>query len=342
MQSTSLPAKIDLVWGYNSAGAYSRTIPATTSDQNAASWALGFPPNTFIVPDAGGAPPDGRDFNGAFAAISGSLLSYQAMGLFAFDSNFADAIGGYPKGALVCDPNNLGIIWQSTAENNYTTPGASAQSLWQSVMAGYVPLPGGTMSGILTVDTHNGSDASGDLRWGGNIQSQIKGYEYNWLGLYMCEVVNQYPFANLQVNGANNARTDFHFRQDTARIETVSNAGSSNPTVNTVAFLSDFTGYATQSYVGNQLQNYALISQLPMDPSQKIETFTASGLGNGNTWVTFPSAFSSAPIVMVGALGQNGNSTDTDYFVWGATGSGVNINPRNVTSQVQIIAIGPK
>lgn len=244
MQSGSLPAKLSYVWGYNGSGAYTRAIPQTTTDANAASWALGFPANTFTPPNAGGTPPNGKDFNGVFAALSSALVGYQAMGLLAFDNSFATAIGGYPKGALVCDPNNLGILWQSTSENNYTTPGASA-NLWQSAFVNYVQKSGDTMNGVLTVDTHNGSDAPGGLRWGGNIQSQIAGYEYNWLGLYMCEVVNQYPFANLQVNGGNGARTDFHFRQDTARIETVSNVGKNNQVTNEVAFLSDIQSAVT-------------------------------------------------------------------------------------------------
>lgn len=81
---------------------------------------------------------------------------------------------------------------------------------------------GDIMTGALTISEHFGSDTSGQLRWGGYLNSTITDATWNSLQLYMCELVEKYAYADLQVNyhdgSGNVARADFLFRSDTGRI----------------------------------------------------------------------------------------------------------------------------
>lgn len=226
----------------------------------------------------------------AMYVTAGEMDLFPQAGLLKpFDYSFAQMIGGYAQNAITADPSIVGRFWVSTSNANTTTPGASGAN-WVPLFTNFVSKGGDTMNGPLTVSTHNGSDQEGQVRWGGNLQGNIAGYTYNSYYLYMSEVVNQYPFANLQVNGANNARTDFHFRQDTGRIESVLNAGSNNPLTNVSAFTSDLplpVGMHVQIFqytvpAGTQVNRLGnpIIVNLP----QAFQTFsfaTANDVGSG-------------------------------------------------------------
>lgn len=121
MLISNIPTKIDVVWAKNATGTYVRTVPDTSVDPNAASWSLGFPPNTFVPLASGGEPPDGRDFNGGLKAISAWSQWFQAGGPIKYDSTFQATITGYPLGAVVLDPSNAGMYWRNTIDGNTNT-----------------------------------------------------------------------------------------------------------------------------------------------------------------------------------------------------------------------------
>lgn len=122
MQSTDIPGKSARVFAGAASGAYIRPIPQTTADPAAASYDIGFPPQTFTDEGAGGTPPDGRDVNGIFAALSAWTRWLSAGGPITYDGTFQTGIGGYPKGARIQSATNPPRIWLSTAENNLTNP----------------------------------------------------------------------------------------------------------------------------------------------------------------------------------------------------------------------------
>jgi hypothetical protein len=125
MQSSDIPSKIQLPFAKNAGGPYIRTVPIPSQigiQDGAASWNDGFPPLNFLPDSAGGVNPFGQDMNGVLNAISSLLWWYSAGGPVSYDSSFQTAIGGYPKGAIVQSVTTLGMLWQSTAENNMTDP----------------------------------------------------------------------------------------------------------------------------------------------------------------------------------------------------------------------------
>jgi len=56
-------------------------------------------------------------------------------GVLPFNADFANAVNGYPKNAIVADASLAGLFWASTADSNTTTPGASGAS-WMPLTSG--------------------------------------------------------------------------------------------------------------------------------------------------------------------------------------------------------------
>lgn len=134
MQSSQIPDKSQRIFAQNAGGAYVRAIPQTTADTAAASYDIGFPPQTFTNESAGGSPPDGRDFNGIFRNLSAWSRWQQAGGPVKYDATFQANIGGYPAGAIVQSASTIGLEWCSTSENNLTNPDTGG--------AGWIPILG--------------------------------------------------------------------------------------------------------------------------------------------------------------------------------------------------------
>lgn len=131
MLSSDIPAKFTAAFANAATGTYKRAIPATSADPNAASLALGFPPNTFVDEGAGGSPPDGRDFNGLLAQDTAWAWWQAAGGAVLFDSAFSTAVGGYPKYAVLAS-TTLGRMWQSQVDNNTTNPDSGPSANWKA------------------------------------------------------------------------------------------------------------------------------------------------------------------------------------------------------------------
>lgn len=163
MQSSDVPSKSAKVFGQSATGTYIRTVPQTTADPAAASFDIGFPPQTFTDEGAGGTPPDGRDFNGILNFLTAWARWQSAGAPIAYDPTFQASIGGYPTGAVVASAVTLGIFWISTVENNTTNPDAGGAGWRKHALTGgmigyrvftasatYTPTPG-TQSVEVTV-----------------------------------------------------------------------------------------------------------------------------------------------------------------------------------------------
>lgn len=137
MQASGIPTKFDVVWAVGAAAPQIRPIPDTSGDPNAASFTLGFPPNTFAPLATGGANPDGRDFNGILKQVTAWLQWNANAGVpAAFDGGFSAAVGGYPKGAVVSSGTFPGLSYLSTADNNTSNPD-SGGSNWLGASIGF-------------------------------------------------------------------------------------------------------------------------------------------------------------------------------------------------------------
>lgn len=137
MQLADAPVKI--VEPFAGGGA-KNTIPVPSSGApGAASWTIGFPPETMIDPIDGGVGPSGLDFNGIYFAISAIARWVNAGAAFLYDAAFSAAVGGYPLGARVLQAGSVGY-WISVVDNNVTNPNAGG--------AGWIPQGSKTTSSV--------------------------------------------------------------------------------------------------------------------------------------------------------------------------------------------------
>ncbi|MFT8720681.1 hypothetical protein [Acetobacter sp.] len=137
MKQSDDGALFGVLIGAGAAPSYIRSIPANqdTAGDGSASIGLGFPPETFLSPSGGGKYTDGRDFNGFLNLLSRAIQRLQAGYLGQFNADFANSIGGYPKGAIIAG-SNAGEFFISTADSNVTDP-SSAGSSWKNMMDDY-------------------------------------------------------------------------------------------------------------------------------------------------------------------------------------------------------------
>lgn len=135
MDISSKPMNLTMRWAQDATSTYVRDVPLSSVDPVAASFALGFPPDTFVDVSAGGTPPDGRDMNGAFQIMSDWVRWLSLGGQIAYDAAFQTAVGGYPLGSVVAG-TTAGTFYRSTTNNNVTNPNTGG--------AGWVPAFGGS------------------------------------------------------------------------------------------------------------------------------------------------------------------------------------------------------
>lgn len=123
MQASNAPSKSAVPFAESG---NKNTIPVDSQigvTPGAASFTDGFPPLTMTPLVAGGVPPYGADFNGILNFLSAATRWSQAGAGYKYDSSFAAAVGGYPRGAMLLSADGTGM-WRSTAENNGTDPDA--------------------------------------------------------------------------------------------------------------------------------------------------------------------------------------------------------------------------
>lgn len=135
MNSSDIPARHSKAWAVNGS---KNTIPtdssSTTLNNGTATFDSGFPPLTMVAQNAGGIPPDGKDLNGALYSVTLKQQWQDMGGGYPFNSDFASAISGYPKGAMIQN-SNLDGLWLSTTNNNNNSPENT-----NGVLTGWVPV----------------------------------------------------------------------------------------------------------------------------------------------------------------------------------------------------------
>lgn len=137
MQLSDKPSQLTIPF----ANSGTRTAIPTPSQigitAGAASLTDGFPPLTRTPIAAGGVPPSGADMNGILYQMSAADRWANVGGGYPYDSTYATAIGGYPKGARLVRTDGIGY-WLNTTDNNATDP--------ESGGSGWVPdlMPGAT------------------------------------------------------------------------------------------------------------------------------------------------------------------------------------------------------
>lgn len=122
MNSSDIPSRITKAFGVNG---LKNTIPvdsSTTTDNNGvATFEKGFPSITMQPLSAGGIPPSGKDVNGVLYSTTLQQQWQNAGMTYAFNQAFSDAVGGYPKGAIVPSSVYTGQ-WLNLNEANGTPP----------------------------------------------------------------------------------------------------------------------------------------------------------------------------------------------------------------------------
>ncbi|WP_265693280.1 hypothetical protein [Providencia rustigianii] len=110
----------------------------TSMDSNQATWDQGFGQITMLPVAAGGLPPKGQDFNGILNQISESIVYQSQGGRFKFSPEYAESIGGYPKGAILQSDDEK-KEYQSLIDNNkvnFNTE-SNISTSWELVGAKY-------------------------------------------------------------------------------------------------------------------------------------------------------------------------------------------------------------
>lgn len=163
----------------------------TSMDSNQATWDQGFGQITMLPVAAGGLPPKGQDFNGILNQISENIVYQSQGGRFKFSPEYAESIGGYPKGAILQSDDEK-KEYQSLIDNNKvnfnTTSNISAS--WELVGYKYAIKTEVDLALLKKFDKEN---VSGTL---GNDNSKVPS-----LNLLTTEVGKLQPKGNYQPAG---------------------------------------------------------------------------------------------------------------------------------------------
>ena len=136
MQVSNTPTKLPVPFANTAGVSYIRSVPTNSQIgvvDGAASLADGFPPLTATPLVSGGVPPSIKDFNGILNVVSAWSRWAAAGNATHFDSSFATAIGGYPKGAVLHSSTVPGVLWVSMVDNNTVDPNGTPGANWQAV-----------------------------------------------------------------------------------------------------------------------------------------------------------------------------------------------------------------
>ena len=163
----------------------------TSMDSNQATWDQGFGQITMLPVAAGGLPPKGQDFNGILNQISENIVYQSQGGRFKFSPEYAESIGGYPKGAILQSDDEK-KEYQSLIDNNkvnFNTE-SNISASWELVGYKYAIKTEVDLALLKKFDKEN---ISGIL---GNDQSKVPS-----LGLLTTEVGKLQPKGNYQPAG---------------------------------------------------------------------------------------------------------------------------------------------
>ncbi|WP_338561916.1 tail fiber protein [Erwinia sp. E_sp_B04_7] len=122
MNSSDTPSRITKAFGVNGLRNSIATDSSNTTDSNGiATFDKGFPSVTMQPLSAGGIPPSGKDMNGVLYSATLQQQWYNAGMTYPFNADFATAVSGYPKGAILPSSALTGQ-WLNLNESNSTTP----------------------------------------------------------------------------------------------------------------------------------------------------------------------------------------------------------------------------
>ncbi|HEK0789605.1 TPA: hypothetical protein SMP78_003835 [Proteus mirabilis] len=109
----------------------------TSMESNQATWDQGFGQITMLPVSAGGLPPKGQDFNGILNQMCETIVHISKGGVFKFSTDYATAINGYPKGAILQSEDEK-KYYQSLIDNNKVNFNTASQdqikTSWKLVM----------------------------------------------------------------------------------------------------------------------------------------------------------------------------------------------------------------
>jgi hypothetical protein len=154
MAGAPSPVDIYIPWAATATPTYVNSpMPINTqlpSNPGRASYADGFPPQTFESILSGGTGPDGRDMNGICKDITTNIVALSGGQYYEYNSTFAGQYGGYASGAIVAMANGLGL-WINRVDSNTNNPDTSpaATSNWIPLAVGgsqSVAMTGGTIT----------------------------------------------------------------------------------------------------------------------------------------------------------------------------------------------------
>lgn len=133
MLTSDLPTRVQLPFA--SSGA-KNTIPVPSQisvTPGRASYTDGYPPLTLTPKAAGGIPPFGQDMNGILYDVTSWNRWQAAGGAVPYNSAFATAIGGYPKGAVLASSSIDGREWLNLTDGNTSDPDAGGAG-WMALL----------------------------------------------------------------------------------------------------------------------------------------------------------------------------------------------------------------
>ena len=137
MKSTSIPGRTNVAFASQAAAANKNSIAQTSTTtslaEGAATFDVGFPPQTMTSIASGGEPPSGADMNGILYFLSLKQQWADAGMGSSFDSAFASSISGYPAGAVIPSSDSFGC-WLNQSDSNITDPESTSSS-----STGWVP-----------------------------------------------------------------------------------------------------------------------------------------------------------------------------------------------------------
>lgn len=157
------------------------SIPDSATGTNAASIEEGFPAVTSLPKSEGGLPPARADFNGMFYLSTDQKVYLQNGGILTFSKDVSDAIGGYPKGAILdcfdAKNNTFSKVQSLIDDNAYNfveTPSFINGEYWQLLNFGGANVALSNLSDV-GLDKLNQSKAleTGNISIDPNVYSEI-------------------------------------------------------------------------------------------------------------------------------------------------------------------------
>ncbi|WP_304672053.1 phage tail protein [Neisseria polysaccharea] len=137
------------------------SIPDTRSagmPQEGATYADGFPSITMTPISTGGKPPSGKDMNGVLYEISAHTVWQNQGGRYRFDQAFCEAVGGYPKGAVLIN-DTLDTEYISLVDANTHNPNNGGNTGKWAIHAGKGLKAGTAQAGIVQLSSATGSNS---------------------------------------------------------------------------------------------------------------------------------------------------------------------------------------